>query len=111
MQELTNYADRESAYSELNTQVLGVIQENPFVARAFAERIGTTLPVLADWKHEVARAYGVWDEQRHMARRTTFTLDAEGIIRAIHQDREALDVEAALDACRVLQRVESTAGR
>jgi peroxiredoxin len=87
-----------------------VIQENPFVAKAFADWIGTTLPVLSDWKHEVARAYGVWDEQRYLVRRTTFTLDGEGIIRAIHQDREALDVEAALDACRVLQRVESTAG-
>ena len=88
-----------------------MIQENPFVARAFAERIGTTLPVLSDWKHEVARSYGVWDENRYMAKRTTFTIDGEGIIRAIHQDREALEVEAALEACRVLQRVESTSGR
>jgi peroxiredoxin len=95
----------------VETRVLGVIQENPFVAKAFAEQIGTTLPVLSDWKHEVARKYGVWDEQRYLARRTTFTIDGEGLIRAIHQDREAMDVDAALDACRVLQRVDSTAGR
>jgi peroxiredoxin len=90
--------------------VLGVIQENPAVAKAFAEKVGTTLPVLSDTTHEVARRYGIFDEAKHMATRTTFTLDPEGKIRTIHQDREAMDVDSALDACRVLQRVESTTG-
>jgi hypothetical protein len=27
--------------------VLGVIQENPFVAKAFAEKVGTDLPLLS----------------------------------------------------------------
>jgi alkyl hydroperoxide reductase subunit AhpC len=87
-----------------------VIQENPFVAKAFAEQVGTTLPVLSDTKHEVARLYGIFDEERHQAIRTTFTIDSQGIIRAIHQAREAIDVDPALEACRVLQRVESTTG-
>ena len=59
----------------------------------------------------MARAYGIFDEDKHMARRTTITIDQDGVIRAIHQDREALDVDPGLDACRVLQRVDSTAGR
>ena len=108
---MTNYADRASDYEELNTQVLGIVQENPFVAKAFAERVGTTLPVLSDDKHATARAYGIFDEEKHQAIRTTFTIDAEGVIRAIHQSREAIEVDEALDACRVLQRVDSTSGR
>lgn len=88
--------------------MLGIIQENPFVARAFADRIGTTLPVLADVRHEVARAYGVFDESRHQVRRTTFTIDGEGIVRAIHQDREAIDVDPGLEACRILFSVPNT---
>ncbi len=108
---MTNYSDRASEFTELDAQVLGVIQENPFVAKAFAERVGTTLPVLSDVKHEVARLYGVFDEDQHRAVRTTFTIDQDGVIRAIHQDREALDVDPALEACRVLQRVQSTSGR
>jgi alkyl hydroperoxide reductase subunit AhpC len=108
---LTNYSDRESDFTELDTQVLGVIQENPWVAKAWAEKVGTTLPVLSDTKHEVARAYGIFDEDKYMARRTTITVDQEGVIRAIHQDREAIDVDPALEACRVLQRVDSTSGR
>jgi alkyl hydroperoxide reductase subunit AhpC len=91
--------------------VLGVIQENPFVAKAWAERIGTTLPLLADVKHEVARAYGVWDETNYRAVRTTLTIDQAGVIRAIHQAQEAIGVDAALEACAVLQRVDSTAGQ
>jgi peroxiredoxin len=108
---LTNYADRESDYAELNAQVLGIIQENPLVAKAFAEKVGTTLPVLSDDKHQTARAFGIFDEDKHQAIRTTFTIDQEGVIRAIHQSREAVEVDEALDACRVLQRVDSTTGR
>lgn len=108
---MTNYSDRESDYAEVNTQVLGVIQENPFVAKAFAEKVGTTLPVLSDVKHEVARSYGIFDEAKHQAIRTTFTIDQDGVIRAIHQSREAIEVDEALDACRVLQNVTSTSGQ
>ena len=107
---MTRYSDRESEFTELNTQLLGVIQENPFVARAFAERIGTTLPVLSDVKHEVARSYGIFDEREHWVHRTTFTIDGEGIIRAIHQAQEAIDVDPGLEVCRILFPVKSTSG-
>ncbi len=89
--------------------MLGIIQENPFVAKAFAEQVGTTLPVLADDRHEVARKYGIFDEERHLARRTTITIDSEGIIRGILQDREAMEVDPGLEICRLLEPVQSTA--
>ena len=88
--------------------MLGVIQDNPFVARAWAEKIGTQLPILSDYRNEVARAYGIWDAERHQARRTSFTIDSEGVIRTILQDREALDVDPGLEACRILMPVDST---
>ena len=88
--------------------MIGVIQENPFVAKAFADRVGTTLPVLSDVKHEVARSYGIFDEESHQVRRSTFTVDGEGVIRSILQDREALDVDPGLEVCRLLFPVEST---
>ena len=58
----------------------------------------------------MAHLYGIFDDGKHQAVRTTFTIYRDGIIRAIHQDREALDVDPALEACRVLQRVDSTSG-
>jgi len=78
------------------------------VAKAFAEKVGTTLPVLADDRHTVARMYGIFDEERHLARRTTITVDADGIIRSILQDREAIDVDPGLEICRLLEPVQST---
>jgi peroxiredoxin len=92
----------------VSTQVLGIIQENPYVAKAFAEKVGTTLPMLSDVKHEVARMYGVFDEEHHWPRRTTFTVDADGIIRSILQDREAIAVDPGLEICRLLEPVQST---
>ena len=81
------------------------------MAKAFAEKIGTTLPLLSDTRHDVARQYGVFDEDKYRAVRTTFTIDQNGVIAAIHQAREAVEVDEALEACAVLQRVNSTSGR
>jgi mycoredoxin-dependent peroxiredoxin len=92
----------------VNAQVLGVIQENPFVARAWAEKIGTTLPILSDWKSEVAQLYGIYDAERHQPRRTSFTIDGDGVIRSILQDREAQDADPGLEACRILMPVDAT---
>lgn len=51
----------------------------------WATEHGMEFPVLSDfWPHgEVARAYGVFDERMGVASRTTFVLDAEGIVREI----------------------------
>jgi len=46
---------------------------------------GFAFPVLSDfWPHgEVARLYGVFNEERGCANRATFVLDAEGVVREI----------------------------
>jgi alkyl hydroperoxide reductase subunit AhpC len=105
---LTNYGERESDFGDLRTQVLGVVQESTWVARAWADHLQTALPVLADRDHTVARAYGIFAEDPYVVRRTTFTIDGEAVIRAIHQDREAIDVAASLEACAILFSVDST---
>ena len=81
------------------------------MARAFADKIGTSLPVLSDAEHAVARAYGIFDSTTHRVRRTTFTVDGDGVIRSILQDREAIDVDPGLEACRILFSIDSTSDR
>ena len=81
------------------------------MAKAFADKIGTTLPVLADVNHDVARSYAIFDDATHRVRRTSFTVDGGGVIRSILQDREALDVDPGLEACSILFSVDSTSGR
>jgi mycoredoxin-dependent peroxiredoxin len=64
-------------------QVLGVSCDSPYVQRVFAEEERLTFPVLADnWPHGgTAQAYGVFDDEVGAARRGTFVIDTDGVIR------------------------------
>ncbi|MEU8511459.1 peroxiredoxin [Kitasatospora sp. NPDC048722] len=64
-------------------QVLGISVDSQFSQRVFADREGLDFPLLADfWPHgEVARAYGVFDEEKGCALRGTFVIDSTGTVR------------------------------
>lgn len=74
-----NLADLEGAGARL----LVVSCDATFSLRAWAEQEGYTFELLSDfWPHgEVARAYGVLDEQHGLALRGSFLVDADGVIR------------------------------
>lgn len=44
---------------------------------------GVTYPLLADTSREIARAYGVLDEDKKVAYRGLFIIDADGIVQSI----------------------------
>ena len=52
-----------SDYEALDAKVLGISGDNPFAQAAWAEKEGITIPLLSDYEHEVAKAYGVAYEQ------------------------------------------------
>jgi mycoredoxin-dependent peroxiredoxin len=64
-------------------QVLAVSCDALYSLRAYADEAGFTFPLLADyWPHGgVARAYGVFDEERGCAVRGTFLIDTAGVVR------------------------------
>ncbi|MFI9363558.1 peroxiredoxin [Kitasatospora sp. NPDC053057] len=66
-----------------DVQVLGVSCDSQFAQRVFADREGLEFPLLADfWPHgEVARAYGVLDEEKGCPLRGTFVIDKAGTVR------------------------------
>ncbi|GAA5170057.1 MULTISPECIES: peroxiredoxin [Amycolatopsis] len=79
-------------------QVLGVSVDTPFSLKAWAEQEGYQFPLLSDfWPHgEVAKAYGVFNEQSGMALRGTFLIDKDGVVRfaEVNQPGEARDQSA-----------------
>lgn len=81
-----------------DVQVLAVSVDSMFGQRAWSDREGFTFPMLADfWPHgEVARAYGVFDEEKGVALRGTFIIDGEGVVRwkVVNEIGSARDVEA-----------------
>lgn len=66
-----------------SVQVLGVSCDSTFVQRAFGEQERLTFPVLSDhWPHgDTAQKYGVFDAELGAARRGTFVIDTEGVVR------------------------------
>lgn len=77
-------------YTALNAEVWGISGDNPFAQEAWAKKEGISVPLLSDYDHQVARAYGVaYDSflpqlnlgMSGVPKRAAFVVDKEGIIR------------------------------
>ncbi|MFD8498124.1 peroxiredoxin [Amycolatopsis sp. NPDC059657] len=81
--ELCQLRDEFADYDGQGVQVLGVSVDTPFSLKAWAEQQGYQFPLLSDfWPHgEVAKAYGVFNENAGLAVRGTFLIDKDGVVR------------------------------
>ncbi|MCH1869028.1 peroxiredoxin [Nocardioides sp. CFH 31398] len=85
--ELSGVRDRLAEFLTFDTEVLAVSCDPMFSLRTFADTDGLNFPLLSDfWPHgEVSRAYGVFDEERGVARRSSYVVDRQGVVRwAVH---------------------------
>ncbi|MFF3441079.1 peroxiredoxin [Streptosporangium sp. NPDC002721] len=66
-----------------DVKVLTISVDSIFAHRAWADQKGYTFSLLSDfWPHgQVARAYGVFDDEKGCAGRGTFVIDGEGVVR------------------------------
>jgi peroxiredoxin len=88
-----------------DVEVLAVSVDSGFALRTWAEREHFNFAMLSDfWPHgDVAKSYGVFDEDRGIATRGTFIIDKTGVVRwkvvnPIPQAREIADYQKALAA-------------
>ncbi len=81
--ELCDLRDNLSAFQDAGVHLLVVSCDPMFSLRAWAQAEGYGFDLLSDfWPHgEVARAFGVFDEERGRANRGSFLLDADGVVR------------------------------
>ena len=100
--EMTKYQESSGQFNAHNTVILGISVDSPWANVAFAEKLGAQFPILSDAKRDISRAYGVFDEQNVLARRTTFVMDREGIVQQVFMAQEALDPTHALEVCALL---------
>lgn len=100
--ELAGLQARIADFLTFDTEALVISCDPVYALRAFADRDGLNLPLLSDfWPHgEVARAYGVFDDERGCPRRSTFVVDPDGRVSwVVHNDMGAArDLDAHLDA-------------
>jgi peroxiredoxin len=86
-----------------DVELLTVSVDSVYVHRTWAETEGYEFGLLSDfWPHgDVAKAYGVFDDEKGLATRGTFIIDKEGVVRwkvvnAIPQARDLAEYQKAL---------------
>jgi peroxiredoxin len=104
--EMAKYQETSGQFNTNNTVILGISVDSPWANAAFAEKLGVQFPILSDAKRDISRAYGVFDDQNVIARRTTFVIDREGVVQQVFMAQTALDPAHALEACALLKEVK-----
>ena len=101
--ELCTIRDRLPTFVNDDTVTLAVSVDHKFAQRAFAEKEGYDFPLLADFwpPGEVAKKYGVFVDDKGAAKRGTFIIDKDGIVRwkvvnAIPDARDQTEYKKAL---------------
>lgn len=85
--------------------IFGISIDSPPANGAFAKQIGVTFPLLSDMTHKVLKEYGIMQDfplggdKVQFARRTTFVIDKNGIIKHIEFDTTAIDPTTAVTIC------------
>ena len=88
--EMCEVSNSLNQYVSLNADVFGISGDNPFAQAEWAAKEKITVPLLSDYEHKVAQAYGVaYDSflpQKNLgmggvAKRSAFVIDKQGVIR------------------------------
>ena len=91
---------------------LAISGDSTFSHDAFIKASGFPFPLLSDIHRETIRAYGVLDEDRNVAYRSTFVVDRDGVLRwgqagDRHMVRDGSEVLRVLDVIDRLRRPSS----
>lgn len=81
--ELCAVRDDLSSFQNADVQILAVSVDHAFALKAWSDAQGYEFPLLADfWPHgEVAKAYGVFNDDAGFALRGTFLVDKTGTVQ------------------------------
>ena len=104
--EMAKYQETSGQFNSNNTVILGMSVDSPWANAAFADKLGARFNILSDARRDISRAYGVFDEQAVIARRTTFVIDRQGVVQKVFMAQEALDPNSALEVCALLKEVK-----
>ena len=88
--EMCGLSNGISDYEKLDAKVFGISGDSPFAQEIWAQKENITIPLLSDYEHEVAVAYGIaYDEflpaknliMGGVSKRSAFVIDKNGIIQ------------------------------
>ena len=75
----------------------GVSVDSAYSHKAFQEKLGVTIPLLADFhpKGEVARKFGVYDEERGVSARALVMIGPDGVVKWSYRSPSPLEIPGA----------------
>jgi peroxiredoxin (alkyl hydroperoxide reductase subunit C) len=95
--QLNVYEEVRGELEDRGVSLYGVSIDSTFVHKAFQEHRGISIPLLADFhpKGEVARAYGVYIEERGHSERALVMIDPEGTVSWSYAAPTPLEIPGA----------------
>ena len=84
--------------------MLGISGDTPFSHAEFHKRHRLPFTLLSDVHRSVIQAYGVWDEERNVAYRSTVIIDRDGRLRW-SQSGDRLMTRSGAEIRRVLELI------
>jgi peroxiredoxin len=88
-----------------NTEVVGISANAPFSQKAFVDFAKINYPLLSDRDGKVMQAFGVYDENRKLAKRSYVIIDKEGVVRYLNirpsnSEKDLLSTQELLNAVK-----------
>lgn len=95
--QLNVYHEVLDELEERDARLYGISVDSAFSHKAFQEHLGVAIPLLADFhpKGEVARAYGVYIDDRGHSERALVMVGPDGIVRWAHRSSTPLEIPGA----------------
>lgn len=87
--EACDFRDSIAAFNKLGVKVIGVSKDSVASHKKFADKFQLNFPLLSDEEGVLCAAYGVWKQKSMYGRsymgieRSTFLVDAKGVIRGV----------------------------
>jgi peroxiredoxin (alkyl hydroperoxide reductase subunit C) len=95
--QLNVYQDVLGELEAAGAKLFGISVDSAYSHKAFQEKLGITIPLLADFhpKGEVARSFGVYDEKRGVSARALVMIGPDGVVEWAYQAPSALEIPGA----------------
>ena len=95
--QLSIYQEVKPEIEEQGVQMIGISIDHSWAHKAFREKLGIDLQLLADFepKGEVARAYGAYIDKVGTANRSLVLVDEEGTVDWVYESPSPLKIPGA----------------
>ena len=101
--------DNYKKFTAESTEVLGISANAIFSQKAFADFTKVKYALLSDRDGKMMKAFGVWDEERRLAKRSYILIDKEGVVRFLNPrptntEKDLLSTETLLDEVKKISK-------